>query len=295
METKEITLRELIEKISLKWKWIAFSIFITLLISIVILTFFNQTSFSGNIGLRLEVKEIFDTTYGPYKKTQSTNTLMQLPNNLELIDFLNDKSKMSGTYAITLIDDYTFLIGYTSQNEKETKDALENIRKYYGDFVDYTLQKDAISNFKEIFELALEKERILLENNEILSTEYSTLIKSTEKSINNSIINPAFETLTKEITLLEIARIKNIQRIKEINNSLESLDSFHYNDFNSFIFGTKKLNPVSLDIGISSDIEFSENLNYNPKVLIPISIVSGLMFGVALILFVNYWRSGRII
>ena len=295
-EYEEISLRDLILLLLKGWKLIATTTIVVMAIAIGVFFTLNSTTYSASTQVKLAFKPDFTSKFGPYTLPQTkAEDFVALLKEDAFIDNLStlteySSDQLNSFLTLTPINTTDFTINVTGSSAEEPVIIMTAVKGSAEKYINYVVAKKMFTTFETSYrarQVGLEKSKI---DKQKMFTYFETELKSTTPLLNNNVINPVFSSLSANLvqvkaTLAEIdfSIIETSDYLNEIENNLDNLKSFDN-------FEVENLNLVSSKVEFSfKDINQIETQRFNATTLFPVSLILGIMLGVFIVFFKNYW------
>lgn len=295
-EYEEISLKDLILIILKGWKMILLSIFITLGIAVIVFFTNNSQTLNSSAQNKIIFKSEYTTEFGqytlPYANADAFIILLKEDAFYELISSKSnisvDKLKTLITFSSLNSTDYS--LNVSADDSIDIKLLTEQISENTSDYLNYAISNKALDSFENSHKLR----KTNLENSKIdklmMTTYFEDQLKNTNILINNYTVNPMYSIIASNLIALkaslaeiDFAIVKTDKYLTDIKTYLESYTSLSIyqkstNKFDEIKIQTKHFKP-----------NYTETSKYNYKTLFPISIILGVMIGIFIVFFKNYW------
>lgn len=299
-EIEEITLYELVQTIIKGWKGILITTLITLGFSLVIFFTYNTPTYKSESIASIDFMQEFFTDLGqytvPYSKSEEFILIFKNAEYIEYLSKVNELSyfEVANSISFTAIDADKYKISVSNVNEEILNKLHSSIKKYSKDFIDYILADkfiDQIESTNNIKSKTLEKQ--LSDKMQILQYLENEL-SNTKKLINSNVINPEYSTLSSQLVQMkrDIAEIGF--EINEIEINKPKIEVYKNNNdtFEKYLQSSQQLFKSNLFVTNSNDTSYSI-YRFSSKTLFPVSILLGIIIGVFIIFFKNYWQNNK--
>ena len=295
-EYEEISLRDLILLLLKGWKLIAATTIVVIAIAIGVFFALNSTTYTASTQVKLTFKPDYTSKFGPYTLPQTkAEDFVALLKEDAFIDNLStlteySSDQLNSFLTLTPINTTDFTINVTGSSAEEPVIIISAVEGSAEKYINYVVAKKMLTTFETSYrarQVGLEKSKI---DKQKMFTYFETELKSTTPLLNNNVINPVFSSLSANLvqvkaTLAEIdfSIIETSDYLNEIENNLDNLKSFDN-------FEVENLNLVSSKVEFSfKDINQIETQRFNATTLFPVSLILGIMLGVFIVFFKNYW------
>lgn len=293
----EITLKELILILLKGFKLILASTLIFLLVGVIFYYVFQSTIYSSNINARYNILNEIPTEYGVVEiRTETYDSLLTLYGEYELLSYLANQvnheilaSEILEVLQIKLSNSKQLSLIAKSDNKDLNQTIIQSYQSIIREYANYRLQKDIITIlYGRLEQLAYYQSLIDFYQQKVNETN-PLLFQNSQ----NTIINPQYSYYS--VALLEaetnyfqlFLRNEPIAFIKEQLNSLQQ----NHSSFEVYLSSSIKLHPQIITITFVEPIEVNETKTQNLALTISISTILGMMLGVFVVLFKNYWES----
>lgn len=295
-EFEEISLHDLILLLLKGWKLIATTTIVVMAIAIGVFFTLNSTTYSASTQVKLAFKPDFTSKFGQYTLPQTkAEDFVALLKEDAFIDNLStlteySSDQLNSFLTLTPINTTDFTINVIGSSAEEPVIIMTAVKGSAEKYINYVVAKKMFTTFETSYrarQVGLEKSKI---DKQKMFTYFETELKSTTPLLNNNVINPVFSSLSANLvqvkaTLAEIdySIIETSDYLNEIENNLDNLKSFDN-------FEAENLNLVSSKVEFSfKDINQNETQRFNATTLFPVSLILGIMLGVFIVFFKNYW------
>ena len=296
-EIEEISLYELIQIIIKGWRTIIISTLVTLLLTIGVYFLSNSPTYSSNlIGTVFFTKDQI-TDVGqysfPYSKSEDFAIMLK---DKEFIQFLSSELEISesdirSNLSISSPNTTEYLLNITSSNQTNNDTILSKIKEYSEKYMNYVASKNAIEQIKHTQTQKLDTlEKQLRDKNRLL--EYLNIeLENTDKLLGTN-INPSYSSLLSYKTRLEFERTELEFAVKDIEENSVKINDFIDNSesYKDYLSNDQELSISNIEIEYDQ-IQTTEVYRFNAKTLFPIAGLLGIMLGIFIVFFKNYWIS----
>ena len=296
-EIEEISLYELIQIIIKGWRTIIISTLVTLLLTIGVYFLSNSPTYSSNlIGTVFFTKDQI-TDVGqysfPYSKSEDFALMLK---DKEFIQFLSSELEISesdirSNLSISSPNTTEYLLNITSSNQTNNDTILSKIKEYSEKYMNYVASKNAIEQIKHTQTQKLDTlEKQLRDKNRLL--EYLNIeLENTDKLLGTN-INPSYSSLLSYKTRLEFERTELEFAVKDIEENSVKINDFIDNSesYKDYLSNDQELSISNIEIEYDQ-IQTTEVYRFNAKTLFPIAGLLGIMLGIFIVFFKNYWIS----
>lgn len=288
---EEISLKELILLLLKGWKTIIVSTIITLSIAIGLFFVGNSTTYTLSSKAILSYFPSYVTQYGIYNsnlaKTEDVVVLIQddfYEGLQDVTSYQFSVENLKNYVAIKVGTNNTLEFTYSGLNSVDLQNLQSNVDHTFGIYVSKALQENARKYFvAEGTNSMLSAANKLTTNNEIIPL-LETELKQIPMTVSPNLINPAYSSLASKIQDLKneniILNYTKAQKFKQI----EDLQKLNLEE---------TLPTVGIYAEFTNDPNVVATQQFNAKTLFPISLVLGLMVGIFLVLFINYWKTAK--
>ncbi len=292
MYEDEISLKELIIILLNGWKWILGTTVIALTISLIILIGFNSTTYQLALSGTIIKSDVYDTVYGTYSaKTISNDELINLVKNNDYLENVIDPTSVPFTVSTLITDTGAFTITLSSIKPEVLSDTGQRIMDNFDDFINFTLQKNAIEYFKITTQVSLEKSLSQIEQNALLIETLTQKISTLERTIGNDIINPEYSIFSTERANIEYDTIRLNSDIEKLKDNLVILNNYNSQDFTNYSTSVERIDSVKAQLKFSTLNRVEEVKRFNLLLTLSISTILGGMLGVFIVFFLHYWKN----
>ena len=286
---EEISLKELILLLVNGWKVILLTTLLILGIASSVFVFANPETLTLSSKATLTYSPNYVTRYGSFNsglnKAEDVLTLIQ--------DDYYDSLQETTTYTFPVEDlkpHITFSVSapneltltYTGLDKVSLEILQSNVAHTLSTYLSTQLQDKA----KKQFLLELSNARIQAsmdyKKNEELIALYDTELKNTEMLLTSTILNPAYASIASRLQDLKNSNLVLEYTSSQIDKHTKELNTLDYEETLPFI-------GIYADVVNNTDVVVTQQ--FSAKTLFPISLVLGVMVGVFLVLFINYWKS----
>lgn len=153
------------------------------------------------------------------------------------------------------------------------------------------MQASAINRFQRIIQIEIDREYKNIATNQGILERFSEKISQTESLLNTANINPAYEVILREITSLELSQLRSLENIETLKGDYDALETYRYANYDEYKNSSNLFDQVSVDLTVNSDIIVTPVNRFNPPMMIAISGMMGLMLGIFIVYFIQYWKS----
>lgn len=296
-EIEEISLYELIQIIIKGWRTIIISTLVTLLLTIGVYFLSNSPTYSSNlIGTVFFTKDQI-TDVGqysfPYSKSEDFAIMLK---DKEFIQFLSSELEISesdirSNLSISSPNTTEYLLNITSSNQTNNDTILSKTKEYSEKYMNYVASKNAIEQIKHTQTQKLDTlEKQLRDKNRLL--EYLNIeLENTDKLLGAN-INPSYSSLLSYKTRLEFERTELEFAVKDIEENSVKINDFIDNSesYKDYLSNDQELSISNIEIEYDQ-IQTTEVYRFNAKTLFPIAGLLGIMLGIFIVFFKNYWIS----
>lgn len=295
---EEISLRDLILLLVKGWKLIVSTTLIVLGIAILVFFMTNSTTFTTSTLTELTFKPEFTSKYGQYTLPQSkAEDFIGILKDESFMEYLSatteiDNNRINTILTFTPINTNEFSISISSENDDEAMIIMRTLEEHSEDYINFIVSEKMFSTF----ETSLKTKLIGMEKNRFdkqkMITYFEAELVKTNPLLNNNLINPVFSSLSSHlvqakatIAELDFSMLENKEFSTEIKDILEKLATFE-----DYLRVDQKLDTphVKLDF---KDAKQSESQRFSAKTLFPVSLILGIMLGIFVVFFKNYWTS----
>jgi len=294
-EYEEISLKELILIILKGWKLIIYTVFIFLSIAIILFFTLNKPTYitqsNGSIIYIQEQNTEFGTYKIPYSKTE--DFILILKSN-EFYEYISEKTdidieELNNSINFSVINTNEFQVTVSNNIEESTKKIHDAVIAYSNQYISYVATYNAMNQINITLNLKLTTlDKLLVEKTNISSYLENELNHTTMLISNN--INPIYSSLSNQWiqTKKEIAEIDF--SISDINVNIPKINTFNSTilTFKDYLSTNNYSEILKIEIK-HYHILSTESYRFSVKTIFPISVILGLMVGVFIIFFKNYW------
>ena len=295
-EYEEISLRDLILLLLKGWKLIATTTIVVMAIAIGVFFTLNSTTYSASTQVKLAFKPDFTSKFGPYTLPQTkAEDFVALLKDDAFIDNLStlteySSDQLNSILTLTPINTTDFTINVTGSSAEEPVIIISALEGSAEKYINYVVSKKMFITFETSYNAKLVGLEKLDSDKQKMLTYFETELKSTTPLLNNNVVNPVFSSLSAHLvqvkaSLAEIdfSAIETKEYLNEIENNLDNLKTFDDFKMNNYNFDSPKI-----ELSFNEIIQ-NESLRFNAKTLFPVSLILGIMLGVFIVFFKNYW------
>ena len=295
-EYEEISLRDLILLLLKGWKLIATTTIVVMAITIGVFFTLNSTTYSASTQVKLAFKPDFTSKFGPYTLPQTkAEDFVALLKEDVFIDNLStlteySSDQLNSILTLTPINTTDFTINVTGSSAEEPVIIISALEGSAEKYINYVVSKKMFITFETSYNAKLVGLEKLDSDKQKMLTYFETELKSTTPLLNNNVVNPVFSSLSAHLvqvkaSLAEIdfSAIETKEYLNEIENNLDNLKTFDDFKMNNYSFDSPKI-----ELSFNEIIQ-NESLRFNAKTLFPVSLILGIMLGVFIVFFKNYW------
>ena len=295
-EYEEISLRDLILLLLKGWKLIATTTIVVMAITIGVFFTLNSTTYSASTQVKLAFKPDFTSKFGPYTLPQTkAEDFVALLKEDAFIDNLStlteySSDQLNSILTLTPINTTDFTINVTGSSAEEPAIIISALEGSAEKYINYVVSKKMFITFETSYNAKLVGLEKLDSDKQKMLTYFETELKSTTPLLNNNVVNPVFSSLSAHLvqvkaSLAEIdfSAIETKEYLNEIENNLDNLKTFDDFKMNNYSFDSPKI-----ELSFNEIIQ-NESLRFNAKTLFPVSLILGIMLGVFIVFFKNYW------
>ena len=295
-EYEEISLRDLILLLLKGWKLIATTTIVVMAITIGVFFTLNSTTYSASTQVKLAFKPDFTSKFGPYTLPQTkAEDFVALLIEDAFIDNLStlteySSDQLNSILTLTPINTTDFTINVTGSSAEEPVIIISALEGSAEKYINYVVSKKMFITFETSYNAKLVGLEKLDSDKQKMLTYFETELKSTTPLLNNNVVNPVFSSLSAHLvqvkaSLAEIdfSAIETKEYLNEIENNLDNLKTFDDFKMNNYSFDSPKI-----ELSFNEIIQ-NESLRFNAKTLFPVSLILGIMLGVFIVFFKNYW------
>lgn len=288
---EEISLKELLILLLKGWKWIVVTTLITLLLSVGVFLFENTVSYSTQSKVDLSYQSNFVTVYGTYDAnlTKAEDVVALIGDDFyESLQSVNSYSfsadDLKPYISISVSAPNTLVINYSGLSEVDLQNVQSNVAHTLSQYLSHALQVKAQKQFITESNNAIVQASVELKKNEELITLFEAQLIGVSPTLNGSIINPIYNSLS-----LRIQDLKNNNLVYAYtqDQKLAMIEELNTQDFED------TLPNIAVYATFEHDQNVTETSQFSATTLFPISIVLGLMVGVFIVLFMNYWKTAK--
>ena len=187
---------------------------------------------------------------------------------------------------------HEFSISISSENDDEAMIIMRTLEEHSENYINFIVSEKMFSTFETSFKtklIGMEKNRF---DKQKMITYFEAELVKTNPLLNNNLINPVFSSLSSHlvqakatIAELDFSMVENKELSTEIKDTLEKLATFE-----EYLKVDQKLDTphVKLDF---KDAKQSESQRFSATTLFPVSLILGIMLGIFVVFFKNYWTS----
>lgn len=295
-EYEEISLRDLILLLLKGWKLIATTTIVVMAITIGVFFTLNSTTYSASTQVKLAFKPDFTSKFGQYTlpQTKAEDFVASLKDEA-FIDFLStlseyNSNQLKSVLTFTPTNTTDFTINVTGSSAEEPVVIISAVKESAEKYINYVVSKKMFTTFGTSYNAKLVGLEKLDSDKRKMLTYFETELKSTTPLLNNNVVNPVFSSLSAHLvqvkaSLAEIdfSAIETKEYLNEIENNLDNLKTFDDFKMNNYNFDSPKI-----ELSFKEIIQ-NESLRFNAKTLFPVSLILGVMLGVFIVFFKNYW------
>ena len=300
-EYEEISLRDLILLLIKGWKQIASATLVSLIIAVGVFFTLNVTTYTASSQVGLDFSPEYSSKFGPSTLpwTKSEDFINLLKDDT-FINHLSSVSKIdSNQLKVSLnyipVDTYNFTLSVSGPISDEAfqimKIAKESV-ELYQDYVNFLLSRHMLSTFDYSFRTKLVGIQESKADKQKMLTYYEAELSNTTPLINNNVVNPIFSNLSANLVQMKASITEINFSIDEINDNLQEIDDYLFiaSSFESFRVNKSSIDGPRVSF-VFSDINITKSQKLSAKSLFPVSIILGVMLGVFIVFFKNYWSN----
>lgn len=297
-EYEEISLRDLILVLLRGWKIIIATTVVILVISIGVFFTMNSTTYTVSTQARLTFNPEYISKFGPYAlpQTKAEDFIMLLKEDT-FIDHLSDlteidQDKLKAIFILTPINIFDFTINVTSGNTEELKVVMNALKNSSKDYINYSVSKKMFTTFDTSYITKLDViERATSDKQRMLSYFENELL-NTNPLLNNNVVNPVFSSLSSHLVQTKATIAELDFTTKEIKDfKLETEKNIKYlSSFENYIKNRSIIESPQIELDFNDNIQ-SESQRFSARTFFPVSIILGVMLGVFIVFFKNYWTN----
>lgn len=288
---EEISLKELILLLLKGWKLILASTLITLGLAVGVFMFANQETYSMSSKATLTYNPNYVTSYGNFNsglsKAEDVLALIQDDYYEDLQDttsymFPVENLKPHITFSVSSAN--TLSIAYSGLDEVSLQNLQSNVYHTLSAYLSTQLQDKAKKQFLLELSNASIQASVDYKKNEELIALFETELENTEMLLTSTIINPVYASLSSRLQEFKNTNLILEYTMKQKIKQIDELNTLDYEDTLPFI---------GIYADVANDTQVASSQQFSAKTLFPISLVLGVMFGVFVVLFMNYWKSAQ--
>lgn len=288
---EEISLKKLILLLLKGWKIIFLSTVVLLLIGLGVYNFGNQTTLSLSSTAQLSYFPSYITAYGTFnsglEKGEDVLNLIEDDFYKELQDvtsyeFPVDQLKPYVSFSVSAPN--TLKITYTGLDETSLQNLQSNVSHSLSIYLSTSLQDKAQQQFLLALSNSSIQAALDIKKNEELIALFEAELSQTDMLLSSNLINPAYASLASRIQDLKNTNLILNYTSTLLAKQIEELNTLDHEDTLPFI---------GIYADITNDNTVISSQQFNIKTLIPISLVLGMMVGIFIVLFMNYWKNTK--
>lgn len=288
---EEISLKDLILIILKGWKWIVGSTLLIVGIAVVVFMVGNITTYSLSSQATLHYSQNYVTEYGSFE-----SNLLKAEDVLLLIqdDFYEELQTMTAhEFAVEDLTPYitfkvtapnSIVIDYTGLSKVDLENLQSNVANRLSLFLSEKLQKKAQEFFIKFNTEEMMSAAFRIKNNEELIILFEAELSKTSLALANGLINPVYSSLAEKVQALKNENIVLNYTLSLKQKKIENLNTLEVEESLPF---------VAIYADIENTTQVIETQQFSAKTLFPISLVLGVMVGVFVVLFLNYWKTAK--
>lgn len=290
---EEISLKELILILVKGWKLIVGTTVLSVIAAILGVTVLNTTSYSGELQGKLIKIDEYNTIYGSYRPTYlSIEDQIKQSFTKDFLDYIQKEADFdeSPSLLVSAPDGINFTIQYISNSNDGIDPFLKSVQRHLEDYLNYDVQIQAIDSLQKYYHNESIREQRNININQDYIDRFVEKRDQTEKLLGSN-INPAYDMIQREITRYEIKQLESQARIETLESDEKLLESYYYENFDSYKKGNEHFDAVSVNLTLSKDINITPITRFNTPLMIVVGAVMGAMLGIFIVYFIQYWKS----
>ena len=297
-EYVEISLRDLILLLLKGWKLIATNTIVVMAIATGVYFTMNSTTYTASSQVKLTFKSDYTSKFGPYNLPQTkAEDFITLLKEEAFIDILSTMSEynsdqLKSVLTFTPINTTDFTISVNGSSAEEPVAIMSAVKESAEKYINYVVSKKMFTTFETSYNVKLVGLEKSNSDKQKMFTYFETELKSTIPLLNNNVVNPVFSSLSAHLvqvkaSLAEIdfSVIETKEYLNDIENNLDNLKSF-----DDFKMTNHNFDSPKIDLSFKENVQ-NESLRFNAKTLFPVSLILGVMLGVFIVFFKNYWTN----